>query len=269
MCYALIQSMLCLVFSWMWRRRARNGYCPTFVCWPWWTPQDGRTPLYKSAYNGHKEVVEILLQNGAEVNAANKVICDGWTDVIQWNACQGGKNEGQSVGNGIGNGRLHWVNCPWISLMRFHGISLDIHAWDRLLLMMHIVWNAFSCGHVSVWTPLRSDLSLNPFLMEMACARDGALVCMFFDKFSGLNRKLDCWVWIWTAFEFPLKAKNVIQSTTFSKHSMRLASFGTFVHQCVVMIERACFLEQAGRCVYTLIQSMLCLHFLEFEIKGQ
>ena len=33
-------------------------------------------------------MVEILLQNGAEVNAANKVICDEWTDMIQRNACQ-------------------------------------------------------------------------------------------------------------------------------------------------------------------------------------
>ena len=43
-------------------------------------------------------MVEILLQNGAEVNAANKVICDGWTDAIHRNACQVGRNEGQSVG---------------------------------------------------------------------------------------------------------------------------------------------------------------------------
>ena len=33
-------------------------------------------------------MVEILLQNGAEVNAADKVICDEWTDAIQRNACQ-------------------------------------------------------------------------------------------------------------------------------------------------------------------------------------
>ena len=43
-------------------------------------------------------MVEILLQNGAEVNAANKVICDEWTVMFQRNACQGGRNEGQSVG---------------------------------------------------------------------------------------------------------------------------------------------------------------------------
>ena len=33
-------------------------------------------------------MVEILLQNGAEVNAACEVMCDEWTDVIQRNACQ-------------------------------------------------------------------------------------------------------------------------------------------------------------------------------------
>ena len=43
-------------------------------------------------------MIEILLQNGAEVNAANKVICDEWTDVVQRNVCQGDRNEGQIVG---------------------------------------------------------------------------------------------------------------------------------------------------------------------------
>ena len=70
-------------------------------------PQDGDTPLYVSAQEGLKEVVEILLQNGAEVNATCEVIYDEWTDVIHRNACQVGRNEVQSVGNVIGNGRLH------------------------------------------------------------------------------------------------------------------------------------------------------------------
>ena len=43
-------------------------------------------------------MAEILLQNGAEVNAACEVICHEWTDVIERNACQGGRNEGPSVG---------------------------------------------------------------------------------------------------------------------------------------------------------------------------
>ena len=47
-------------------------------------------------------MVEILLQNGAEVNAACEVICDEWTDAIQGNACQGSRNEGQSVGTALG-----------------------------------------------------------------------------------------------------------------------------------------------------------------------
>ena len=57
--------------------------------------------MYISAFYGHKEVVEILLQNGAEVNAANKVICDEWRDVLERNACEGGRNEGQSVGTAL------------------------------------------------------------------------------------------------------------------------------------------------------------------------
>ena len=105
-----------------------SQYC-VCICWPWLIPQDGATPLYVSAQNGCKEVVEILLQNRAEVNAACKVIYDEWTDVIHRNACQGGRNEGQSVGNGIGNGRLYSANCLWIRLMTFHSIVLHIHAY--------------------------------------------------------------------------------------------------------------------------------------------
>ena len=43
-------------------------------------------------------MVEILLHNGAEVNAACEVICDEWIDMIQRNACHSGRNEGQIVG---------------------------------------------------------------------------------------------------------------------------------------------------------------------------
>ena len=69
-----------------------------YICWPCWIPQNGTTPLFASAQEGYKEVVEILLQKGAEVNAAFEVVCDEQTDVIQRNACQDGRNEGQSVG---------------------------------------------------------------------------------------------------------------------------------------------------------------------------
>ena len=64
----------------------------------WGNPQGGATPLYTAAHSGHKELADILLQNGAEVNAACKVIYDEWTDVIQRNACEGGRNEGQIGG---------------------------------------------------------------------------------------------------------------------------------------------------------------------------
>ena len=68
------------------------------ICSPCWIPQNGATSLYVSAQEECKDVVEILLQNGAEVNAACKVIYDEWTDVIQRNACEGGRNEGQIGG---------------------------------------------------------------------------------------------------------------------------------------------------------------------------
>ena len=100
-----------------------------------------------------------------------------------------------------------------------------------------------------MWAPLRSGLCFKHFIMEMACTWDGALVCMFFDEFRGLNTKLYCWVWVWAALEFSLKGKKVVQSIALAKHAMRLASFGTVVHQCVVSIEWECSLEQADRCV--------------------
>ena len=33
------------------------------------TPEDGETPLHDAASNGHKEIGELLIANGAEVNA--------------------------------------------------------------------------------------------------------------------------------------------------------------------------------------------------------
>ena len=39
--------------------------------------QDGETPLIKAAYNGHKECVALLLEGGAEVDAADKVNIGG------------------------------------------------------------------------------------------------------------------------------------------------------------------------------------------------
>ena len=43
-------------------------------------------------------MVEVLLQNGAQVNAAEKVMWDEWRDMIQRNACQSAKYEMQSAG---------------------------------------------------------------------------------------------------------------------------------------------------------------------------
>ena len=53
------------------------------ICWTCYIPPDGTTPLYISACNGHKEVVEVLLQNSAEVNTAAKIVSDEWSDLIQ------------------------------------------------------------------------------------------------------------------------------------------------------------------------------------------
>ena len=49
--------------------------------------------MHVSAEYGRKEVVEVLLQNGAEVNAAREVTCGEWRDMIQRSAYQGAGNE--------------------------------------------------------------------------------------------------------------------------------------------------------------------------------
>ena len=38
--------------------------------------EDGRTPLHYAVYKGHKEIVELLIANGADVNAKSE---DGYT----------------------------------------------------------------------------------------------------------------------------------------------------------------------------------------------
>ena len=38
--------------------------------------QDGATPLHGTAFDGYKEVAEVLLRNGAKVNATMEVIFD-------------------------------------------------------------------------------------------------------------------------------------------------------------------------------------------------
>ena len=62
----------------------------------------------------------------------------------------------------------------------------------------------FSYSHVSIWSPLRNSLWLKHILTEIACTRDGALVCMFFDEFGG---KLNCWVWVWATLNFVWKQR--------------------------------------------------------------
>ena len=48
----------------------------------------GRTPLYRAAYNGHKHVVKLLLDNKADVNTP---------DENGWSALHGASYRGHSV----------------------------------------------------------------------------------------------------------------------------------------------------------------------------
>ena len=86
MCYALTLSILCLHFLECLKKG--NKCILSSICLltmlsfvflrllTWGNPQGGATPLYTAAHCGHKELADILLQNGAEVNAAFEVICN-------------------------------------------------------------------------------------------------------------------------------------------------------------------------------------------------
>ena len=115
------------------------------ICWSCWIPQNGATPLHMSAQNGHKEVVEVLLQNGAEVNATRKVICDQWRDMIQRNAYQSSRNDMQSAGMA-----LTMADCIEPMVQGWGGwwgfierVCTSMHIGDRMQIMGYIVWHAF------------------------------------------------------------------------------------------------------------------------------
>ncbi len=48
------------------------GLVVCVVCWDWTKNDDGWTPLHKAAYEGYREIVELLIAKGADVNAKNK-----------------------------------------------------------------------------------------------------------------------------------------------------------------------------------------------------
>ena len=45
------------------------GLVVCVVCWDWTKNDDGWTPLHKAAYEGYREIVELLIAKGADVNA--------------------------------------------------------------------------------------------------------------------------------------------------------------------------------------------------------
>ena len=65
-----------------WDFSINHSFIHVCISWACWVPQNGATALCISAANGCKEVVEVLLQSGAEVNAAKKVIADEWRALI-------------------------------------------------------------------------------------------------------------------------------------------------------------------------------------------
>ena len=48
------------------------GLVVCVVCWDCTKNDDGWTPLHKAAYEGYREIVELLIAKGADVNAKTK-----------------------------------------------------------------------------------------------------------------------------------------------------------------------------------------------------
>ena len=141
--------------------------------------------------------------------------------------------------------------------------------WDRMWLMMNIVWHAFLA--VSWVWELPKEVVWGQSILSWKWhpPRMGHLRACFFDEFWGLNSNLYCRVWIWITFEFRWKANNSVHNIIFAKHVKPLSSFGAFVGQCVLRVERAFFLVQASRCV--MLWHSLChvCVFLNLKKKGK
>jgi len=82
------------------------------------TDENGSTPLMKACYNGHKEIVEKLLEKNANINACDKL---GYTSLI-WAALRGHAKiceilikKGAGVNNVYGKGKAHAVITPLIA----------------------------------------------------------------------------------------------------------------------------------------------------------
>jgi len=69
------------------------------------TEEHGWTPLIKAAGNGHKDIVQILLDNGANINNQNDI---GWTPLIAAARWRGNKDVVQLLLDRGANTKLTW-----------------------------------------------------------------------------------------------------------------------------------------------------------------
>jgi hypothetical protein len=123
----------------------------------------GSTPLHDAAENGHIEIVRLLLQNGAEVNAKSNygytplhcAASHGHIDILHLLVENGADLEAQ--GN-YGERALHWAvlngNLPFIQelISRYH---VDINA--RVNDGRTALWVARARNHSTVFTFLQSN----------------------------------------------------------------------------------------------------------------
>ena len=80
---------------------------------------EGETALMKASQNGHKEIVEILLENGADVNVKNR---DNWT-ALMWASWNGYKEI--------------------VEILLENGADVNVKNRDNWTALMWASWNGY------------------------------------------------------------------------------------------------------------------------------
>ena len=109
-CFMLWCSEACVsIFSWMWNRRARNGYCPAFVSWP-----------------STCDCLHLLIM------LDSSGWCHSFVHIsIQW-AQRGGRGSPTEWGwsECCRKGNLWWMERPWLREMHVRVLEMKCRMWE-------------------------------------------------------------------------------------------------------------------------------------------